>query len=180
MKTPLPIGKQNSRQPPASCRPFARLRAGFTLMEVNIALLILAITLTSILSLFPVGLSQANFASEDTIASAFADLALNGMRANAQTITNWSDWAAATDGDQLLGITGNGKTNAVGATYIKTGSQTLADYLVSGQYLQYSLTLSQSQASSLIINASIQVTSRQFASVSNAAVYATSFVYMGM
>ena len=185
-------------------RPAAGPRAGFTLMEINIALMIMAFALTSLLALFPIGLQQANYASDDTAAAAFADMVFNGMRANAQTITNWTDWKGivGNNGAILLGastgtaspnvqpvtaqlFTGTTQIIGDGTPYAAIDIATLAQngynngYLVKGQYLPYCLTFFKG-SSPLIINASLQVSTRQFASVSNAPIYATSFVYMGM
>jgi len=162
-------------------------------MEVNIALLIMAVGLVGILTLFPVGLRQGDAASSDTTESAFADLVLNAMRANAQMVTNWNDWS--TNGPAvLLGQPTANTPNVMPITVptvflpspsgvpIKLGVNTIGDatgdgYLVKGQYLQYSLNVTNND---LITTAWIQVTNRRYTDITLAPVYATSFVFMGM
>lgn len=171
-----------------------RLRAGFTLMEVNIALLVMAVGLVGLLSLFPVGLRQGDTATSDTTESAFADLVLNGMHANAQMVTNWNDWLTLTDGNLLiLGSPTATAPNVQPITVptvinphlpIALGTSKIGDavsdgYLIPGQYLQYSLTVVRGQ-SPMIVTAAIQITNRRYTDVTLAPVYATSFVYMGM
>jgi len=69
-------------------------RSGFSLVEVNLAILLVALGMMAIFGLFPSGLKQADTAMSDTHAAMFADFVLNGVRANAGTITNWSDWVS--------------------------------------------------------------------------------------
>jgi Tfp pilus assembly protein PilV len=155
-------------------------------MEVNIALLIMAVGLVGILTLFPVGLRQGDSASSDTTESAFADLVLNAMRSNAQMVTNWTDWSSnsvpillgqskgtASPNVMPINVPGTSSTSIVG-----TGTPTeIQNYLVSGQYLQYSLNVTNND---LIITAWIQVTNRRYTDITRAPIYATSFVFMGM
>ena len=81
---------------PAACPAHGGARQGFSLMEVNIALLLVAVGLMGLLSLFPVGLRQSTLAASDTAQAAFADQVFNAMRANASTITNMNVWSNAT------------------------------------------------------------------------------------
>ena len=164
-------------------------------MEVNIALLIMAVGVMGLLSLFPVGMRQGDAATSDTVGSSFADLVLNAMRANAQTVTNWDDWVTLTNG-VLLGVaTGSTPPNQItvptvsstvnilgeGATHeIVQASSTTDGYLITGQYLQYALHLETVNSSPQIVKAWIQVTNRRYDDVSLAPIYATSFVFMGM
>jgi hypothetical protein len=63
-------------------------------MEVNVALLVLAVGLIGLFSLFPVGLRQSDLATSDTAQAAFAETIFNAMRANAGLVTNFYDSAA--------------------------------------------------------------------------------------
>ena len=175
------FGKGGLESPPS----VGPARHGFTLMEVNVALLIMAIGVTGILTLFPVGMRQADTATSETTETAFADLVLNGMRANAQMVTNWNDWTTLTTSGSslLLGQSGRGSPILLGSTPAAMGDQEINDYLVSGQYIHYSLTLGDDPSihpSPLIKTATIQVTNRRFTDVSTAPTYVTWFVYTGM
>ena len=179
-------------------------RAGFTLMEVNIALLIMAVGLLGLFSLFPVGLRQSDAATSDTSEAAFADLVLNAMRSNAQMVTNWSGgatngWSVLTNGVALgvassspascqvmvptaLNPAPNVKIIADGAAHSipLSPTSTTDGFLVKGQYIQYALHLEVDPSDSLIVKAWLQVTNRRYTDLTKAPVYATSFAYMGM
>ena len=168
-------------------------------MEVNLALLIMSIGLVGILTLFPVGLRQGDTATSDTTESAFADLVLNAMRANAQMVTNWNDWQTLPNGTILLQghQAADQSPNALPITVptvdspagvqIRLGNNidlidpasTTDGYLSKGQYLRYSLNFA-SDANGLLVKAWIQVTNRRYTDVAQAPTYATSFVFMGM
>ena len=60
---------------------------GFNLVEISLALMVVAIGLLSVLSLFPAGLDQNVRSVGDTHAALFAGEVLNGLRAHAET--NW-------------------------------------------------------------------------------------------
>ena len=66
-------------------------RTGFSLMEVNLAILIVSIGLLTLFSLFPLGLREGDMSIIDTQEGMFADQILNGMAANAQDI-EWDAW----------------------------------------------------------------------------------------
>jgi type II secretory pathway pseudopilin PulG len=188
----LPMRLAAHRNPPR--------RGGFTLMEVNIALLIMAIGILGLFSLFPVGLRQSEAASSDTVQASFADLVLNAMRSNAQMVTNWSGgtdggWVGLTNGI-ALGVAAtlpiNGKvtvpTVSVPSVEILGDGQphTLGDtddgdgYLIKGQYIQYALHIEPDASDPNIVKAWIQITTRRYTDVTKAPIYATAFVFMGM
>jgi len=66
--------------------------AGFTLVEVSLAVLVIGIGLLAIFSLFPSGLRAIEEDSADTRCGLFAETVLNGIRGNSLSITNWDDW----------------------------------------------------------------------------------------
>ena len=72
--------------------PRRRTLAGFSLVEINIALFVLGVGLVSLLGLFPVGLRQGNLSYSDTIQTMFADQVLNMIQANAAEIDAWNDF----------------------------------------------------------------------------------------
>jgi len=86
--------------------------AGFTLIEINLAIMLLAIGMLVIFSLFPAGLSQGDLAYRDSQAGLFADYVLNGIRGNVEAIGSWSDWTAESFVDtalaELTGVTPTG------------------------------------------------------------------------
>ena len=64
-------------------------RKGFTLIEVNLAMLVVALGLLAIFSLFPAGLKSCEDATGDTVTGMFAMESLTAMRDHYST--NWSD-----------------------------------------------------------------------------------------
>ena len=86
-----------------------RNRSGFTLIEVSLAILVLGLGLMAAFGLFPAGVRQNEESTADTRAALFADYVLNGMQANAATITEWNEWKAEANGNfQNSQILGNG------------------------------------------------------------------------
>lgn len=69
-----------------------RLRAGFTLMEINLVLLLFSVAITGLLGIMPVGLKQGNLALSDTICETFAENVLGQIQGNAAEMTDWKDW----------------------------------------------------------------------------------------
>lgn len=65
---------------------------GFSLMEVNMAVLLIAIGLLTLFALFPAGLRESNAGIADTQEAMFADAILSRLEGAAQTVTNWSAW----------------------------------------------------------------------------------------
>ena len=68
-------------------RPQSRIRSGFSLVEVTLALMVVAIGILSVMSLFPVGLDQNVRSIADTQMALFADDVFQGLRAWAE-----DDW----------------------------------------------------------------------------------------
>jgi len=200
MKTILNMRKAEGGARKASADPSAVLRlpssvsrppacglrspvSGFTLMEINAALVIVAVSLLGLLALFPVGLRQGAMATADTTQAAFADMVLNAMRANAQAVTNWNDWSklAATPTPLLNNINnlvspGNTPT-ADGVT-----TNIIDEYLVPGEHIEYVFGIQNGPAGNndLVRVAWIRVSNRRYADIMKAPLYATAFAYMGM
>jgi Tfp pilus assembly protein PilV len=92
-----------SRRPASSsgCRPsdqgwllasgIRRPSSGFSLVEVTLALMVMAIGILSIMSLFPAGLDQNIRSIADTHAAFFAEEVFGDLQARAET--NWDDLA---------------------------------------------------------------------------------------
>lgn len=69
--------------------------AGFTLMEVNLAVLMIAVGMLSIFALFPLGLKESEMSITETQESMFADSVLSGIEANAMNMTDVNlEWLA--------------------------------------------------------------------------------------
>lgn len=79
-----------------------RSRTGFTLIEINLVLLLFGVGVTALLGLFPVGLRQSGLAVSDTRQSMFAEMILNSIYATAQDATDYSDWETLEDFRNLV------------------------------------------------------------------------------
>lgn len=66
---------------------------GFSLIEVNLAIFVVAMGMLTLFSLFPSGLKQAETAHESTQEALFADYVLSTLRAEAALVTaaEWQD-----------------------------------------------------------------------------------------
>ncbi len=67
-------------------------RAGFSLVEVALAIMVIAVGLLSVFGLFPHGMESSRRALDETRAATFAEDTFNSLRVMAQT----SDWASLT------------------------------------------------------------------------------------
>lgn len=113
---------------------------GFSLVEVCLAILVVGLGLLSVFTLFPSGLRSAEDDTADTRAGLFMQSAMDGMRANAMSITNWSDWSEPEPFKQLVKdqvIVVNGASTPIEQGVIR--SIPFPDG--SGDYLRYRLTL---------------------------------------
>ena len=72
-------------------------RHAFSLVEVNLAILLVSVGILSLFSLFPIGLQESELGLADMHETTFADSVLSGMEANALSITNWSIWSTPSD-----------------------------------------------------------------------------------
>ncbi|MFA5343626.1 MAG: hypothetical protein WC381_06650 [Kiritimatiellia bacterium] len=70
-------------------RTVSGLSAAFSLVEVSLALMVMAIGVLSVMSLFPAGLEQNNRSIADTHAAFFAEEVFAGLQARAET--NWAE-----------------------------------------------------------------------------------------
>lgn len=65
---------------------------GFSLIEVNLAVLLIAVGLLTLFALFPLGLRESEMAVDDTQEAMFADSVLSAMEGNAMAIKEFSQW----------------------------------------------------------------------------------------
>ncbi len=70
-----------------------RGNAGFSLVEANLAILVVAVGLLSLFSLFPSGLRQSDLSQADTRQALFGDYALSRVLGNAERVKDWNSWA---------------------------------------------------------------------------------------
>ena len=76
------------------------MKRGFTLMEVNLAVFIMAMGVMSMVVLYPLGFRENRQSREDVAATAVADAVLNPLvAALSSTELTWNDWTSIL-GDQ--------------------------------------------------------------------------------
>jgi len=76
------------------------MKRAFTLMEVNLAVFIMAVGVLAMVGLYPLGFRETSHAREDIAAAAMADAVLNPL-VGALSSTNmlWSQWIKICDGN---------------------------------------------------------------------------------
>jgi Tfp pilus assembly protein PilV len=67
--------------------------AGFSLIEVCMAILVIGLGLLAVFSLFPSGLRMAEEGAADTHCGLFTETVMKGLQGNAAGITNWATWS---------------------------------------------------------------------------------------
>ena len=160
----------------------AAARGGFSLIEINLVLLIIGVGLVALLGLFPVGLRQAGLATADTVQAVFADQVLSTLQAEASTITNWTDWVAF-EASVLK------KAKVAGHTLKANQEVKLPGYLgVEESTVRYRLTfesvtlpepMNSRGFGGRLRRAAIQVSERADGDLAKETVYCTDFVFMG-
>ena len=154
----------------------AEARGGFSLIEINLVLLIIGVGLVALLGLFPVGLRQAGLATADTVQAVFADQVLSTLQAQASLITNWTDWVAFE-----ASVLQNAKV--AGHTLKANQEVKIDDYLVKKNTVRYRLTFASVAGppdfGGRLRRAAIQVSERADGDLAKETVYCTDFVFMG-
>ena len=87
-----------------------KVAGGFSLVEVNFAILLVAVGMLTLFALFPAALREADSAVTDTHTAFFADYVLSGLEANASGMTNWNTWTNMTT---FRSITNNVKPGGI-------------------------------------------------------------------
>lgn len=74
-----------------------RRKHGFSLVEVNLAIMVIGLGMLVLFGLFPTGLREGENALINTHCALFADAVFNGLRAEAsqKTWSEWRDWRGA-------------------------------------------------------------------------------------
>ncbi len=68
-------------------------RRGFTLMEVNLAIFVMAVAILGMVALYPLGFRESEQSRDDVVAAAVADGILNPLvAALSETNVHWSSW----------------------------------------------------------------------------------------
>ncbi len=88
--------------------PDSKTNRGFTLIEVLIAMAVIAIGLISLVTLFPIGLRSTRLAGDFTTASFIAQQSLDNIRAAAQVYDPADLFDEDSDGDYFDDTNGNG------------------------------------------------------------------------
>lgn len=160
--------------------------AAFSLIEVNMALLVVGVGLAALLGLFPAALREGGLASADTSQAMFADQILNMLHANASTTTNWTDWNNPSFTMFLEGATPSASDNVSVPDYnnnpvpITQGRHIISDYLTQGTYIEYELHLEYPTANHNIVRAWLRVGDRKSSDILKNPIYMTEFIFMGM
>ncbi len=101
-------------------KPILR-KLGFTLMEVNLAIFIMAAGVLAMVSLYPLGYRENQQSKDDVKAAAAADAVFNQIRgALSQRSLTWDDWKRAVQ--NAVNVTGLREGNGGWAAYCETGS----------------------------------------------------------
>ena len=117
-------------------------RDAFSLVETNLAILLVGIGLLALFSLFPLGLQQSDLAVQDSQEAMFGDAVLSVIEGNAFDIKKWNEWV---DTNSLKTELVKGLTNIPVLTAEGDVLTAENDALVfpagSGRYLTYKLTI---------------------------------------
>ena len=105
-------------------------KSGFSLIEVNLAIFVVAVGLLTLFALFPAGLKEGEAGHADTQTSLFADYVLSTVRANSLRVPS-SQWDKPYN-SLLRGLPG-------GIGYGGTAPAKMEFPVGSGQYVRYYL-----------------------------------------
>ncbi len=163
--------------------PLPRFRAGFTLVEINLVLLLFGVGITALLGLFPVGLRQGALAGSDTREAVFAEMILNTVQAQALSQPGYASWQSEAAFESMVRrakIAGEGK-NAKPDTALSIGNEvTFEKYLgAKRNVIRYLLTIEDISDSRPMYRATVQVSDRMDGAIKNCPTYSLDLVYLG-
>lgn len=144
--------------------------AGFTLIEVALAVLALGLGVLVVFSLVPSSLRLAEEDKADTRCSEFAEVVMQGMRGNASTIQDWTNW----NNQASFSAAVLGGANVVPGAAAVTGAVTAVTFPVGGEPVRYKLVLDASSHSAMI-----EVCDGQYGPFDPAIITYTEFIYQG-
>ncbi|HAS81481.1 MAG TPA: hypothetical protein DCS43_02080 [Verrucomicrobia bacterium] len=153
-------------------------KRGFSLIEINLAIFLVAMGMLTLFSLFPSGMKQIETAHESTQEALFGDYVLNTMRAEALQIQDGTVWTNLTEFQAAVVV---GLTNVVVQSSV---SDPLQFPDGSGLHMRYILNVS--DAGSGLRSATLWCRSGQYgdndpnAFKASAAKFYTEFFYSGM
>jgi len=154
---------------------------GFTLIEINLAVLLIATGVLIMLALFPLGLKHTEQGIADTHEAMFATYVLSGLEANALAMTDFNDWSRdlfPTKVDDHIDDVGDRNWRGDPAPTI-----TLNPWPDGGtRMIRYQLTveLEGAEAPHPVYRATLWVKSGKYGTLTDGHYYTTKFVYMGM
>jgi prepilin-type N-terminal cleavage/methylation domain-containing protein len=131
----------------------SKCRAGFSLVEVSLAMMIISIGMITLFGLFPTSMKQGEAAYRDTHGAQFAQYALNGLRANFASASNFAEWS---DDGTIHGLSGLG----ISATVLPDTPATPVQFeypIGSGMFVRYILELTPPGGDSMNWRAAIWV-----------------------
>ncbi len=155
-----------------TCRRPAARRSAFSLIEVNMALLVVSLGLAALLGLFPVALRESGLATADTAQALFATRLLNAIQANANTVTTWAEWRNPDVGVFVQGIMIDGA-----ALKADNSKQIIENaHGVEGSVLCYRAELGfVADTGERLRYAAVRVTNNKHSDIGNSTVYYTEF-----
>ncbi len=149
---------------------------GFSLIEVNLAILLVAVGLLALFSLFPLGLKESERGLADTQEAMFADTVLSALEGNAMGMTDWDDWAE-------IGKFRAKAKNGIDGTYAieKDEPSMPVNFPENSRYkIRYRLKIGNLNGDGSRKYAELYVMHGRYGNFGLASVYYTEFIYTGM
>jgi hypothetical protein len=167
----------------AGMKRMNHMKQGFSLVEVNLAIFVVAAGLLVIFSLFPMGLKESELSMEDTQEAMFAEYVLGTMEGNAMLITDPTVWQGAAFNAAVM--------QEIGFTLTVWNHITDPDTLLPQKfppsntdelYMKYILTITNYPNSTSWDRKKVQLTlkSGKYGRVADGRVYITELVFTGM
>jgi prepilin-type N-terminal cleavage/methylation domain-containing protein len=154
-------------------------QSGFTLVEVVLAILVVALGVLSVFTLFPTGLRASEDTVADTRAGMFAEAVFGQMRGGAEELVLWSDWSTpATFLDKTLKVRDVSVDIPLVADGNIKGNDGSVDFPKgSGQKIRYRLTIT---PDGVRYPMKLEVCDGQYGAFQFQSIFYTEFVYKGM
>lgn len=150
-------------------------RAGFNLVEVCLAIVVVAFGIVTLLGLFSSGLRTAETADNETRMTLFGGGVMNGIIAKACAITNWTTW---TNDVSFASNVSTGLVPAVAPTWLPGGAQVVYP-TGSTLYVRYRLDMT-TRVNTRGREINLEVVPDQFGNWTNPVVFHTVVSFLGM